>query len=118
MEEVAKKEEARGKMRWRKDKEESAWLARVRKNASTLPPTAHCRQNRQAILPYFLPFKPFFLPPLFFFFLQPTRLTTYMSGAFRAGLIFSKHRSTIIFNRNRQILKLYYRLLLGRNGFY
>lgn len=68
MEEFAKKEEARGKMRWRKDKEESAWLARVRKNASTLPPTAHCRQNRQAILPYFLPFNPFFLPPPFFLF--------------------------------------------------
>lgn len=63
MEEAAKKEEACGKMRWRKDKEERAWLARVRKNASTLPPTAHCRQNRQdsSLLPSFLPSSFFFL---------------------------------------------------------
>jgi len=38
-------EEARGKTRWRKDKEERAWLASA-KNASPLPPTAHRRAGR------------------------------------------------------------------------
>lgn len=92
-------EEARGKMRWRKDKEERerawGWLA----SAKTRP-LYHQRRTADRIdtsdssfLPSFLSA---FLPSSFFpLFFYRMRFTMYVSGVSTAGLILSKHRTQL-----------------------
>lgn len=67
MEDVAKKEEALGKMRWRKDKEESVAGSRPQKRVhfttnGALPAES---TSDSSLLPSF---RPFFLPLFSFFF--------------------------------------------------
>lgn len=88
--EAAKKEEARGKMRWRKDRESRN--PHARKNAFTLPPTAQRRLNRQAIFPSLLLSSSQLFFCRFFLFIVETADGNHdarMTGAPRTGLMLS-----------------------------